>query len=110
MEPKAAIEEAPVAAAVDEPFTPAHGRLGSEGLVRLRARYSEMLARIAERVAEPERQDELKTLAERLNPDAWVTDADVTAGLESYESTFASLRAALGGRRKPEPLAAAESE
>ncbi|HJR61621.1 MAG TPA: hypothetical protein VJ813_19590 [Vicinamibacterales bacterium] len=62
-----------------------------------------MLARIGERIAEPEKRDELKTLAERLNPDAWVTETDVTAGLESYEATFASLRAALGGRRKPEP-------
>lgn len=80
--------------------TPAQARLGSEGLARLRARYSEMLARIDERVAEPERQAELKSLAERLNPDGWVTDADVSAGLESYESTFAALRAAIPPRIK----------
>ena len=52
-----------------------------------------MRARITDRVSDPGRQDELKSLAERLNPDAWVTDADVNAALESYESTFAALRA-----------------
>jgi hypothetical protein len=65
----------------------------------LRARFSEMLARIDERIPEPERQAELKTIAERLNPDAWLTDGDVTSGLESYEATFASLRAAIPTRR-----------
>lgn len=97
----AAHEEAQ--APIEEPTTAAHARLGSEGLSRLRARYSETLARIQDRVAEPERQEQLKALAERLNPDAWVTDSDVLAGLESYESTFAELRSAIGPRRKPEP-------
>ncbi|MBA2302516.1 MAG: hypothetical protein H0W08_07760 [Acidobacteria bacterium] len=90
----------PVLPAIDEPTTAAHARLGSEGLARLRGRYSEMLARIGDRVPEPERQEELKALAERLNPDAWVTDTEVTGGLESYESTFASLRGAFGPRRQ----------
>jgi hypothetical protein len=77
----------------ENPTSAAHARLGSEGLARLRARYSEMLARISDRVSDPGRQGELKSLAERLNPDAWVTEADVNAALESYESTFAALRA-----------------
>ncbi len=101
-----AVVDAPAPEILPEPTTAAHARLGSEGLTRLRARYSETLARIAERIPEPERQEELKTLAERLNPDAWVTSADVSAGLESYESTFASLRSAFGAGRKaerPEP-------
>jgi hypothetical protein len=101
-ERRAAVPEpAPPAAPAEEPTTPAHARLGSEGLARLRGRYSEMLARITERIPELEKQDELKTLAERLNPDGWVTDADVTAGLESYEVTFASLRGLLGHRKGP---------
>lgn len=95
-------EPAPPIEQTAEPTTPAHARLGSEGLARLRARYSETLARITERVPEADKQDELKALAERLNPDAWVTESEVTAGLESYEATFASLRAALGRGRKPE--------
>lgn len=86
---------------VDEPATAVHARLGSEGLARLRGRHAEMIARIDERRSEPEKRTELKALAERLNPDAWVTDADVSAALESYESTFAMLRAELGGRQPP---------
>jgi hypothetical protein len=84
---------------VDEPTTAAHARLGSEGLARLRGRYSEVRTRIRERIPEPDRQEELNAVAERLNPDGWVTDAEVTGALESYEATFASLRAALGHQR-----------
>ena len=53
-------------------------------------------------IADPARSEELKAQAERLNPDTWVTDAEVQAGLENYESVFESLRSALdadGGRR-----------
>ena len=75
-------------------------RLGSEGLSRLRARHSEVLARISETVADPVRRDELKSQADRLNPDTWVTEAEVTAGLEAYESVFESLRTVVGRRRK----------
>jgi hypothetical protein len=84
------------------PPRPSHARLGSEGLARLRARYAEVLARITERVPDPARQDELKAQAERLNPDSWVTDPEVTAGLEAYESVFEALRSAVGapGRRR----------
>jgi hypothetical protein len=89
----------------DEPAsTPAEARLGSAGLARLRARYAELLTRITDRV-EPDRQEELKALAERLNPDAWITDADVTAGLDAYEQTYEMVRSSLPPRRKPgEPV------
>ena len=87
------------------PATPAEARLGSQGLARLRARYAELLTRITDRVAQPERQEELKALAERLNPDAWITDADVTAGLDAYEPSYEMVRSALPPRRKPgEPV------
>ena len=75
-------------------------RLGSEGLSRLRARYAEVLARISETVTDPARQEELKATAERLNPDTWVTEAEVRAGLEDYESVFESLRSVVGRRRR----------
>lgn len=75
-------------------------KLGAEGLARLRGRYAEMLARISDRIPDAERQAELKTVAERLNPDAWVTDADVLAGLDAYEATFESLRSVVGHRRR----------
>jgi hypothetical protein len=85
----------------DETITPAHARLGAEGVLRLRARHAEILARISECVQDQARQDELKAQAERLNPDTWVTDAEVTAGLEGYESVLESLRSVVGqGRRR----------
>jgi hypothetical protein len=88
----------------ESPSTPAEARLGSAGLARLRARHAELLTRIVDRV-EPERQEELKALAERLNPDAWITDADVTAGLDAYEQTYEMVRSSLPPRRKPgEPV------
>lgn len=80
--------------------TAAMVRLGAEGLLRLRARHAEVLARISEKVTDPVRRDELKLQAERLNPDTWVTDSEVTAGLEQYEAVFESLRSVVGRRRK----------
>ena len=53
--------------------TPAHAKIGAEGVQRLRARYAEILARIPERTVDPQRQEELKRLADRLNPDSWGT-------------------------------------
>ena len=82
------------------PVTAAHARLGAEGVMRLRARYSEVLARISERVTDPARQEQLKAEAERLNPDTWVTDDEVRAGLEGYETIFESLRSVVGRRRR----------
>ena len=71
-------------------------RLGAEGLVRLRARYAEVMARIAERPLEDEAREELKQRAERLNPDAWVTADEVAAALEQYETVFEGVRGIVG--------------
>lgn len=84
--------------------TAAVARLGAEGVVRLRARHAEVLARISEKITDPVGRDELKAQAERLNPDTWVTAAEVSAGLESYESVFELLRGVVGRcrqRRRP---------
>jgi len=89
----------PMTLGPDEPASAALTRLGPEGLLRLRARHAEVLARISEKIADPARLDELKSQAERLNPDTWVTDGDVTSGLEQYESVFESLRSVVGRRR-----------
>jgi hypothetical protein len=75
-------------------------RLGSEGLARLRARYAEVMARIAERPMEDVAREELKLRAERLNPDAWVTADEVQQALEQYETVFEGLRALVGTRRR----------
>jgi hypothetical protein len=71
-------------------------RLGAEGLVRLRARYAEVMARIAERPMEDQAREELQQRAERLNPDAWVTADEVSAALEQYETVFEGLRGVVG--------------
>jgi hypothetical protein len=71
-------------------------RLGAEGLVRLRARYAEVMARIAERPLEEPAREELQQRAERLNPDAWVTADEVSAALEQYETVFEGLRGVVG--------------
>jgi len=64
--------------------------------VRLRARYAEVMARIAERPLPEEAREELKQRAERLNPDAWVTADEVAAALEQYETVFEGLRGLVG--------------
>ena len=71
-------------------------RLGPEGLVRLRARYAEVMARIAERPLDDQAREELQQRAERLNPDAWVTSDEVSAALEQYETVFEGLRGIVG--------------
>lgn len=90
-EPEAALE-------LGQPpeLSAAGARLGAEGLVRLRARYSEILARIAEKPMDEAAREELKGKAERLNPDGWVTADEVAAALEAYETVFESLRSVVG--------------
>ena len=84
----------------EPPLNPAHAQLGSEGLARLRARYADVMAGISRRITDPERQEQLKTAADRLNPDTWVTDDEVRRGLEEYETVFESLRGVIGRRRR----------
>jgi hypothetical protein len=85
---------------LDPPVNPAHAQLGSEGLARLRARYADVMAGISRRVTVPERLEELRGAAERLNPDSWVTDEEVRRGLEEYETVFESIRGVIGRRRR----------
>jgi hypothetical protein len=77
-----------------------HRALGSEGLVRVRARYAEVLARISSQVTDAALGDELRALAERLNPDAWVTDEEVRDGLEGFERVLETVRQRLGRPRR----------
>jgi hypothetical protein len=79
---------------------PVEQTLGREDLTRLRARYAELLARIAERGGTPERIEALRAQAESLNPDTWVTDDEVRQGIGSFEPKIRELRAALGLRRR----------
>jgi hypothetical protein len=93
-------EEPMVELAAEDRTSAAYQRLGSEGLARLRARYAEVMARIAERPMEDAAREELKLQAERLNPDGWVTADEVQKALEQYESVFEGLRALVGSRRR----------
>jgi hypothetical protein len=73
--------------------------LGAEGLARLRARHAEVLARIGDQIEDPVRAEELRMLAEALNPDAWVTGNEVASGLEHFEATLDRIRRELGPPR-----------
>jgi hypothetical protein len=84
----------------DAPISPAHARLGSEGLARLRARHADVVASIDRRTQDEQRRRDLYEHADRLNPDTWVTDGEVTRGLEEYESILAALRDVVGRRRR----------
>jgi hypothetical protein len=80
--------------------TPAHEKLGQDGVQRLRQRYADVRARVFERATEPARRAELLATAERLNPDAWTTVDEVTSALEQYESVLAQLREVVGRKRR----------
>ena len=89
-----------VAPVFDDTPTPAHAKLGAEGVQRLRTRYAEILRRIPERTSDPVRREELRQQSERLNPDSWVDDDAVIQGLEQYEAVLASLRELVGQKRR----------
>jgi hypothetical protein len=74
--------------------------LGREQLIRFRARYAELQARIIERGGEPSRVEELRARSEGLDPDSWVTLAEARKGLETFEPRIGELRAALGLKRR----------
>ena len=86
--------------AVEPPTMPVEHHVGPEQLTRLRARYAELLARITERGGDPERIEALRSQADSLNPDTWVTDDEVRQGIEAFEPKIRDLRAALGLRRR----------
>jgi hypothetical protein len=96
------VEEPAAAGEIVEISVPpaALAKLGAEGIQRLRSRYAEILVRITERTDDPERREELKWQADRLNPDSWVTAEDVAQALEQYETVLASLGDVIGQRRR----------
>lgn len=74
--------------------------LGAEQLTVLRARYAEILARISARGGDPVRVEALRDRAAAVDPDAWVTEPEVTAGLALVEPTLAELHQIAGRRRR----------
>jgi hypothetical protein len=74
--------------------------LGSEQLERLRGRYAAVMARIARRISDPSVLDRLRVVAERANPDSWVTDEEVRAGMAGLNDVYAELVPFVGRRRR----------
>lgn len=76
------------------------GLTDAEGLARLRARHSEILTRIDDRVRDPERIERLREQAALLNPDAWATVEEARERIASLDEVTAALRKLLGRRRR----------
>ena len=75
--------------------------LGAEHLTVLRARHAEILARISARGGDPARLEALREQATSVDPDTWVTESEVTAGLAAVDATLAELHRIVGrGRRR----------
>ena len=70
--------------------------VGREIATRLRARHSEIVARIHQKDAEPAAREEWLRQAEALDPDLWVTPEQILEGVRSADSRFDSLRRLLG--------------
>ena len=85
---------------IEPPVTAVEHAIGREPLVRLRARYAELQARITERGGDAERIAVLRAAAEPLNPDTWVTEEEARKGIEEFEPKIRDLRTALGLRRR----------
>jgi hypothetical protein len=69
--------------------------VGREIATRLRARYSEIQARIHEQPVESARRDAWMARAERLNPDLWLTPDAILEGVRSADALFDQLRSEL---------------
>lgn len=95
---EAAAESAMETSELGEPH-PLVGLVGAEGLVRLRARYASLAARITD-VQDEVKREALRLEAERVNPDMWVTREEARQALETYEASYESLRGQLGRRRR----------
>ena len=86
--------------------------LGSEQLERLRGRYAAFMARISRRITDPALVERLRGIAERANPDGWVTDDEVKAGVAGLNAVYTELVSHVGRRRRrrrPGRRAAADS-
>jgi hypothetical protein len=69
--------------------------VGREIATRLRARYSEIQARIHEQPVEAAQRDAWMTRADRLNPDLWLTPDAILEGVRSADTLFDQLRSEL---------------
>lgn len=89
--------ELPDSADEREPEHPTmHGLLeslvGREIATRLRARHSEICARIHQRIEDPATLDLWLRRAEALDPDLWLTPEAILEGVRTADSLFETLR------------------
>ena len=66
--------------------------VGHEIATRLRARYSEIINRIHRLPGGHAQRDAWEARADALNPDNWVTPAEVLAGVQRADALFDALR------------------
>jgi hypothetical protein len=66
--------------------------VGREIATRLHARYAELSARISALDVDEATKDAWRIRAEPLNPDTWVTAAEVLTGIERADALFDNLR------------------
>jgi hypothetical protein len=69
--------------------------VGREIASRLRARYSEIQARIHEQQVDVARRDEWLKRAQEINPDLWVTPDAILEGVRNADAAFAQLHSEL---------------
>jgi len=74
--------------------------VGGREAARLRARYNELLQRIARRARTPEDRERLSERAMRLNPDDWPDQAAVQAAVGSVEAEWDVIANELPPRRR----------
>jgi hypothetical protein len=74
--------------------------LGAEQLARLRGQHAAVLARIDTRITDPARLEAFRAQAEQVNPDGWVTEADVRDGLAKHDRVCSEILRQLGRRRR----------
>lgn len=74
--------------------------VGREIATRLRARYSEIQARIHEQPVDPAQRDGWLKRAEALNPDLWVTPDAILEGVRNADKLFEQLRSSLHSSRE----------
>ena len=82
---------------------PVAALLGDDALVRMRARYAELRARLADSHVDGDARASLAARIEDLNPDGWRAGEDVVLGIERFDAEAAAIRAALGRRRHSAP-------
>jgi hypothetical protein len=69
--------------------------VGRDIATRLRARYAEITARIHQMDADDATRAAWQMRAEPLNPDSWITPAEILAGVSRADELFDDLRRAL---------------